>query len=338
MDNDIYLIGEVGNEITLQKVVDLVATTDKGKRLNVHIHSEGGSVYEGIAIYNYLKSLPQGCDTYAVGLVASIASIIILAGKSKQAYSQNNVLIHLPSAGMEGNASDFKLLANDLEKLEIKLAKIYEAETDFTYSEAIALMREDRMMTDEEVTKFGLVIKPYKAVAIYKEININKNQKKMNKQIQQLINVAKKLTGFKALLVKTADEKELDFYELEDGQVIEVGAKAYFDGNDAEGSFVMKDGETYVFESGELVEIMPKAEVVNEDKDATILALTEQLEALVNLSTTQQAEITANKSLIAGFKAKSKGAPVVEKVIEKQDVKKTGNASAISDLRNKFKK
>ena len=76
MNNDIYLIGEVGWEITLQSVIDLVEKTDKTKPLNVHIHSQGGGVYDGLAVYNYLKGLDQEVHTYSAGLVASIASII----------------------------------------------------------------------------------------------------------------------------------------------------------------------------------------------------------------------------------------------------------------------
>lgn len=335
MGNDIYLIGEVGREITLQKVIDLVSKTDTSKKLNVHIHSEGGSVYEGIAIYNYLKNLPQGVETLAVGLVASIASIIMLAGKIKYAYSQNNVLIHLPSAVMEGNSSDFKAVAVELEELEMKLAKIYEVETNFTYNEAISLMREDRMMTDLEVEKFGLTIKPYKAVAIF---NINKQEKKMNKNTQQLINAAKNFLGFKNLLVLTADEKELDFYELADGAVIEVGAKAYFDGMDAEGDFVMKDGETYVFVAGELTEILPVVKAKEEDKDAIIAALEEQLLAMTNKAIELTETVKAKSSLISGFQAKSKAIETVEKAPTKETTTKSNNASAIANLRNNLKK
>lgn len=337
MNNDIYLIGEVGREITLKKVIDLVATTDNLKTLNVHIHSEGGSVYEGKAIYNYLKALPQGCDTFATGMVASIASIIMLAGKNKKVYSENSVLIHLPSATIEGNSSDFKAISLELEKEEIKLAKIYEAETNFTYDEAIALMREDRMMTSEEVVKFGLTIQPYKAVAKYK--STNNNFINMNAKTQKLINAAKSFLGFKNLIVFTADQMELDFYALEEGEVIEIGAKAFFDGADAEGEFVMADGETYVFVAGELTEIKPVEEVEDaEDKDSIIAALEEQLLAMTAKAVDLSNEVKAKESVILNFQAKSKGVGFVQKTKQKEGELKGNNATAIANLRNNLKK
>jgi len=336
MENDIYLIGEVGREITLQKVIDLVAKTDNSKILNVHIHSEGGSVYEGVAIYNYFKQLPQGCDTFGIGLVASIASLIMLAGKKREAYALNNVLIHLPSYSIEGNADMLRQYASDLDAIEINMAKIYEAETNFTYDEAVALMREDRMMTNEEVVKFGLTIQPYKAVA---KFNINKNENEMNKKTQQLINAAKNFLGFKNLLVTTADEKELEFYELEEGAVIEVGVKAYFDGADADGEFLMKDGETYIFVAGELTEIKPvEDDPQPEDKDAIIAALEEQLAAMTNKAVELTETVKAKSTLIAGFQAKSKTAPTVEKTTTNKEETKSTNASAIANLRNNLKK
>ena len=59
MINEIYLVGEIGSEVTLATVLKQVQASDKTQPLNVHIHSGGGSVYDGIAIYNLLKSLPQ---------------------------------------------------------------------------------------------------------------------------------------------------------------------------------------------------------------------------------------------------------------------------------------
>lgn len=337
MNNDIYLIGEVGREITLKKVIELVATTDTSKPLNVHIHSEGGSVYEGVAIYNYLKNLSQGCDTFAVGLVASIASIIMLSGKNKTAYNLNNVLIHLPSYSIEGNADELRLYASDLDKIEVNIAKIYEAETNFTYDEAITLMREDRMMTSEEVVKFGLTIQPYKAVAKYKSTNTN--YLNMNNRTQKLINAAKSFLGFKNLIVFTADQMELDFYELEEDGVIEVGAKAFFDGADAEGEFVMADGETYVFVAGELTEIKPVEKVVAiEDKDAIIAALEEQLSAMTAKAVDLSNEVKAKSNVILNFKAKSKTAPTVEKTTTNKEETKSTNALAIANLRNNLNK
>ena len=129
MNNDLYLIGEVGWEITLDSVINQVRETNQDEPLNVHIHSQGGQVYDGLAIYNYLKSLPQQVNTISSGLVASIASVIFLAG-DKETRKINNLdsfLIHLPSGGSWGNAQDLEKTATELRDIEEKL--VYSAYT-----------------------------------------------------------------------------------------------------------------------------------------------------------------------------------------------------------------
>jgi lactam utilization protein B len=161
----------------------------------------------------------------------------------------------------------------------------------------------------------------------------------MNAKTQKLINAAKNFLGFKNLIVFTADQMELDFYELEDGAVIEVGAKAFFDGADADGEFVTADGETYVFVAGELTEIKPVEDVVvAEDKDAIIAALEEQLSAMTAKAVDLSNEVKAKTSVILNFQAKSKTAPTVEKATLKKEETKSNNASAIANLRNNLKK
>jgi len=338
--NEIYLIGEVGVEITLQSVVDAVKNTDNSKILTVNIHSPGGSIYEGRAIYNYLKSLSQGVETVAVGMVASIASVIMLAGKKGQryAYTQNNVLIHMPSVDAGGYAEDLMEALKVLKDEEIKIANIYASETNFSYDEAISLMKQDRMMTNQELEKFGLEIKEYIAVAKYNSTNTNKKQ--MNKRTEAILNKVAKLFGsFQNKLVTSADGKELDFYELADDAVVAVGDKAYYDGMDADGSFIMPDGETYVFIAGELTEIQSEDETDTNDEalaeaNATIALLTEQLESVSNKAVELDAQNKANLALIAGYKASSKAAPTSNKQAPKNvEVEKTSKLSgAIANL------
>ena len=341
--NEIYLIGEVGVEITLQNVIDAVKKTNQSEKLTVNIHSNGGSIYEGRAIYNYLKSLPQEVETVAIGMVASIATIIMLAGNkgSRFAYAQNNVLIHMPSVEAWGYADDLKEAVKVLEDEEVKIANIYADETNFTYSEVIELMKQDRMMNYEEIQKFGLEIKEYKAVAKYENFT-NKNENKMNKKTETLLNkVAKFLGTFQNKIVATADGKELDFAELEDDATIAIGDKATFDGTDAEGSFVMPEGETYVFVAGELTEIIPEeAEASADDKDAIIANLTEQLEALSNKAEDLALQNKAKDTVISNYKAMSKPAPANSGVKPtNSEAKKVSNATnAVAYLTNKNKK
>ena len=155
--NDLYLIGEVGYEITLTDVINKVNNSDKKKPLNINIHSQGGSVYEGLAIYNYLKSLKQEVNTHSSGLVASIASIFFLAGKNRTINNTDNFLIHLPSGMSMGNAKDFEKTAKELRDIENKLATIYENETNLTKEEALELMKNDEFLNVDFLLEKGFV-------------------------------------------------------------------------------------------------------------------------------------------------------------------------------------
>lgn len=138
-----YINGEIGWEVNLDKIV---------KEWNqditdVYINSIGGDVWEGVAIYNFLKE--KEVNTHTNGIVASIASIIFLAGKERFANQFDDFLIHLPFSFGMGTSDDMQKSADELKKLENKLAKIYESETSITFDEALAQMKLDEMVNPE---------------------------------------------------------------------------------------------------------------------------------------------------------------------------------------------
>jgi hypothetical protein len=153
---------------------------------------------------------------------------------------------------------------------------------------------------------------------------------KMNKKTQAILAKAAKALGLISnKVVATADGTELDFYELADDAVIAVGDKAYFDGADAEGEFLMPDGETYVFVGGELTEILP---VVSDDSEtdlaeanATIALLTDQLEKATN-------KINEQEVLISNYKVSSKPVNTVSKTAPRNvPVKKENTSDSLDE-------
>lgn len=325
MSNDIYLIGEVGYDITLQNVIEKVKSSDQSKPLDVHIHSEGGGLYEGVAIYNYLKGLKQEVNTKAVGLVASIASVIFLAGKKRTAYIQNRILIHNPWNISGGTAQDFENNARDLRQEEQKIADIYVSETSFTKDEALAQMQEDKMFTTSQLLDKGFIteLKEFKAVAKLdnKNMGIEEFSKEEKSGVAKLMNalgLGKKTEEPKAVIkeepknivVKTADQVDVDFTDREEGSP-EVGDKAFIEGAPAEGEAVlMANGDTYTFKSGELTEIVEaEAEVTEapaDDADAKIAALTEENARLKEQLTNkvEKSELQAKNEELTAIQAK----------------------------------
>ncbi len=311
MSNDIYLIGEVGWEITLESVIKSVTESDKTKDLNVHIHSMGGGVYDGLAIYNYLKGLNQTVHTTSSGLVASIATVFFLAGKkeTRTINKTDSFLIHLPMGGVQGNAEDFEKHAKELRDIENKIADIYVKETDISKDEVIELMKKDEMLDVDFLKEKGFVseIKDFKAVATLNNKNKmsdklteEKVQSMFNTMTESLKNIFKSKVVNK--LVSSADgEVEIDFPDVGEDDTPAIGDKALIDGDDANTSVLMPSGETWVFVEGELSEIVEASTEDNkelEDANAKIKELEDKLSASNKLVLSKDKDIDSIKNSV----------------------------------------
>ena len=275
MGNDIFLIGEVGYDITLQTVIDAVAKTDASQPLNVHIHSGGGSVYDGLAIYNYLKNLEQEVNTMSSGLVASIASVIFLAGKkeTRKLNRTDSFLIQLPMGFDGGNASDLEKTARELRDIESKMADIYVSETNLTKDEAIALMKDDEMLNVDFLKEKGFVseIVEFKAIANL----INNKSKQMSEQLskkdaesmfdkfEKTLKAIFGKTVPKNKLVQDASGTEINFTELDEDATPSVGDVATVDDSAANGDYTMPNGDVFTFVDGTLDVVVDAVEGSN---------------------------------------------------------------------------
>lgn len=342
MNNDIYLIGEVGYDITLQSVIDMVEQTDKTQPLNVHIHSQGGGVYDGLAIYNYLKGLPQDVHTHSSGLVASIASIIFLAGKkeTRKINSTDNFLIHLPSGMNWGNAEDLEKTAEELRSIENKLTEVYENETNLTASEALELMKDDKFLDVNFLKEKGFVneIIEFKAVASLG--NKNNTKSNMSEQLtkKDAENLFEKFFNkfFKSeekapdnKIVQDATGVEIDFVNLSTEDNIIEGQEAKVDGKKADGEYLMPNGDKYAFENGILKTIVEKevSEIENlkaelQTQKDLVATLETDKETLTNELETEKGKLQAietdfkelKNTVTSNFEIEKEDKPTKEKV------------------------
>ena len=128
MDKRINIFGTIdphyGMSLSQLPVEELEALT-KDDKVIVNINSEGGSVYEGFAIYDFLKGLDATVETRVVGAAMSIASIVFLAGAERILTPNSELMIHMPWSAMQGDSEDFKKNATRLEEIETKLVNIY---------------------------------------------------------------------------------------------------------------------------------------------------------------------------------------------------------------------
>lgn len=302
-----------------------------GQEIKVRINSFGGDADEGFAIYNelrrYAKDNGVEVHTFAESRLGSIATVIFLAGDKRELSADLQPFVHRAYYDGIDELSEGQLKV--LETVNARLANHYANHTDLTFDEALELMNAETYINTEEAkamrfaTSIEEVLRP---VALKRFINKKEEEMNENKKSVSVLAAAKALLQ-KALgtvvnkKVSTADEREIDFYDLEEDAVVEVGAKARIDGADADGSYVMKTGETFVFVSGELTEIMPKEEeVISEDvvaMQATINDLTTQLEAVTAHAMKQDVIIGNYKNIVsASVKQEPSDAPKNTKVEE----------------------
>jgi len=125
--------------------------------LNVHINSEGGSVFDGVAIYNTLISHPAKVNVAIDGLAASIASIIAMAGDTVNMAANAMFMIHDPWIVAAGSAAELRDQADLLDKVRGQLVDTYVARSSAARSDVDALMAAETWMTAEEALAHGFI-------------------------------------------------------------------------------------------------------------------------------------------------------------------------------------
>jgi ATP-dependent Clp endopeptidase proteolytic subunit ClpP len=137
-------------------------TAIKAPQIDLHINSPGGSVFDGVTIYNLLKQHAATVTTYIDGLAASIASVIALAGDKVVMAANALFMIHNPSGMVRGTATDMRDFADVLEKIGGTMVQTYVSATEKrekkkTEEELKSMMDVDTWMTAEEALEFGFI-------------------------------------------------------------------------------------------------------------------------------------------------------------------------------------
>lgn len=157
--------------------------------LNVHINSPGGSVYDGVAIFNMLRQHKASVTVHIDGLAASIASVIAMSGDKVVMPSNSMMMIHNAMSVSMGNANDMRKMADDLEKINESVINSYIAKNPELDKEYLkALMDDETWLTASEAYELGLVDvidEPVAAVALIDKEQVNrfKNVPKMLKEM-----------------------------------------------------------------------------------------------------------------------------------------------------------
>nr|EKW7678920.1 Clp protease ClpP [Pseudomonas aeruginosa]EKX0146290.1 Clp protease ClpP [Pseudomonas aeruginosa] len=153
---EVLLYDEIGvwGITALQFARDLKAMGDLNK-INLHIHSPGGDVFEGTAIYNLLRNHPASVDVYIDGLAASMASVIAMAGDTIYMPENAMMMVHKPWGIQGGDADDMRRYAELLDKVEDTLVMAYANKTGKSADDIKALLKEETWMNGREAVAAG---------------------------------------------------------------------------------------------------------------------------------------------------------------------------------------
>jgi ATP-dependent Clp protease protease subunit len=129
------------------------------KEIQMYINSPGGVVSSGLAIYDTMQYIRSPVATLCMGYAASMGSFLLAAGAPGQRISLPNarIMVHQPSGGYSGKASDIQRHAEDILKIKRRLNEIYAKHTGRTYQEVEDKLDADTFMTPEEARDWGLV-------------------------------------------------------------------------------------------------------------------------------------------------------------------------------------
>jgi ATP-dependent Clp protease protease subunit len=129
------------------------------KEIQMYINSPGGVVSSGLAIYDTMQYIRSPVATLCMGYAASMGSFLLAAGAPGQRISLPNarIMVHQPSGGYSGKASDIERHAEDILKIKRRLNEIYAKHTGRTYQEVEEKLDADTFMTPEEARDWGLV-------------------------------------------------------------------------------------------------------------------------------------------------------------------------------------
>ncbi len=159
----IFLTGPVEDHmasVIIAQLLFLEAENPK-KEISMYINSPGGVVTAGLAIYDTMQFIRPKVSTLCVGQAASMGSLLLAAGEAGMRYAVPNarIMVHQPSGGFQGQASDILRHAEDIMKIKRRLNEIYVKHTGRDYDTIEKTLDRDHFMTADEAAAFGLVDK-----------------------------------------------------------------------------------------------------------------------------------------------------------------------------------
>jgi len=157
----VFLVGSVNDNIASLVTAQLLFLESENpkKEIFFYINSPGGLVTSGLGIYDTMQYIKSPVSTLCIGQASSMGSFLLAAGEKGKRFSLPNsrIMVHQPSAGFQGQATDIQIHAKEILSLKERLNKIYSKHTGQSIKEISQALERDKFMTAEEAKDFGLI-------------------------------------------------------------------------------------------------------------------------------------------------------------------------------------
>jgi ATP-dependent Clp protease protease subunit len=161
MDRIIFLGCPINDEVAniIQAQLLFLDSNGYDSDISLYINSPGGSVYDGLGIYDTMQTISSDVHTICTGMAASMASVLLAAGSAgkRSALTHSRVMIHQPLGGVEGQASDIEITAREIVKLKDELYQILSDHTGKSLDEIRHDADRDFWMTSQEALDYGMI-------------------------------------------------------------------------------------------------------------------------------------------------------------------------------------
>ena len=159
----IFLVGPINSQVSslISAQLLFLESENNSKEIFMYINSPGGIVTDGLAIYDTMQYIKPAVATLCIGQACSMGSFLLAAGEKGQRMSLPNsrVMVHQPSAGFQGQATDIEIHANEIMQTKKKLNEIYSKHTGQSVDKIKEALERDKFMSAEEAKSFGLIDK-----------------------------------------------------------------------------------------------------------------------------------------------------------------------------------
>ena len=159
----IFIVGPINDAVASLVTAQMLFLESENPKKDIfmYINSPGGLVTAGLGIYDTMQYIKPEVSTICIGQAASMGSFLLSAGSKGKRFSLPNsrIMVHQPSAGFQGQATDIEIHANEVLSLKKRLNEIYSKHTGKTVDEIKAALERDNFMTPDMAKNFGLIDK-----------------------------------------------------------------------------------------------------------------------------------------------------------------------------------